>query len=322
MRDQPADMTKVSSEAHAPLSEEDLRIRSRLADIRFTIAVISGKGGVGKTTLTANLAVALRASGSAVGIIDADVNVPSVCRMLGLTSSAPNVRADEMLPPRDERGILVMGLDPQRAGEQDPLRARAFPPRKVVRRGGAEVSALRSFLGDTAWGPLDYLLIDLPPGADRLPAVADLIPALSAVVVVSIPSYVGGLAVMRAVAMAEEVAAPIAGLIQNMAGYQCLSCGSVGPLFDQGSDARQLEEQAGLPLLARVPFDPRLARSVERGVPFVGTYPDAPAARALVQAAEGITAFLSKARTQASAAHRSEPEFPRRDGGAPGESPA
>jgi ATP-binding protein involved in chromosome partitioning len=147
-------------------------------------------------------------------------------------------------------------------------------------RGTMEGTALREFLTDTAWGPLDLLLIDLPPGSDRLPTLLDLLPGLTGAVVVTIPSEVSHLVVRRAMTLARERGARLLGLIENMAGYVCPTCGAVGPLFD-GPGGEATAARHGLPFLGRVPFDPRLATAADRGRPFVLEHRETPAGRAL-----------------------------------------
>src|SRR5262245_33970698 len=147
-------------------------------------------------------------------------------------------------------------------------------------RGTMEGTALREFLTDTAWGALHVLLIDLPPGSERLPTLLDLLPGLTGAVVVTIPSAVSHLVVRRAMTLARDRGARLLGLVENMAGYTCPTCGSVGPLFE-GPGAEATAAQHGLSLLGRVPFDPRLAAASDRGRPFVLDHGDTPAGRAL-----------------------------------------
>jgi ATP-binding protein involved in chromosome partitioning len=143
-----------------------------------------------------------------------------------------------------------------------------------------EASALREFLADTAWGALDLLLLDLPPGADRLPAVADLLPGLTGAVVVTIPSEVSHLVVTRSIALARDAGVPLLGLVENMAGYVCLHCGAVGALFS-GPGGERTAAALGIPFLGPVPFDPRLAVAADQGRPFVLEFPESPTGRAL-----------------------------------------
>ena len=157
-------------------------------------------------------------------------------------------------------------------------------------RGTMEGTALREFLADTAWGALDVLLIDLPPGADRLPTLLDLLPGLTGAVVVTIPSGVSHLVVRRAMTLARERGARLLGLVENMAGYVCPTCGAVGPLFE-GPGGEATAAQHGLPFLGRVPFDPRLAAAADRGRPFVLDHGETPAGRALA----GIAGALASA---------------------------
>lgn len=153
-----------------------------------------------------------------------------------------------------------------------------------------EVGALREFIADTEWGELDYLLLDLPPGTDRLPNVVELIPNLGGVVVVTIPSDVSQLIVKKSVTMAKDVLkVPIIGVVENMAFYVCEHCGEAEPLFSADETPADAFQQT---VLGSVPFDPRLARANDTGTPYLDTYPNAPASEALMQVAERVDAFF------------------------------
>jgi ATP-binding protein involved in chromosome partitioning len=146
-------------------------------------------------------------------------------------------------------------------------------------RGTMEANTLREFLTDTVWGPLDYLIIDLPPGTDRLPTVTGLL-EVSGSIIVTIPSEVSQLVVKKSIAMARQTGSPILGLLENMAGYVCPRCGKLGELFGAGQ-AERMASDFGIPFLGAIPFDPRLAHAADRGVPFVTEHPESPAALAL-----------------------------------------
>lgn len=272
-------------------------VRGGLAGVRAIVPVVSGKGGVGKSTLVANLAVALAADGARVGILDADVSAPGVARGLGLSKAHLSLSAaasgTRLVPVRDDRGIAVVAAESQTPDPGAPLK-RQSPARVAswVRRSASESRALHTLLARADWGELDVLLVDLPPGAERLPHLAEILPPLAGVLLVSVASYVGALATLRALAVAQEVHTRVLGLIENMAGYHCLACGEDGALFDDGGDAKRMFKEMGVPLIARVPFDPRLSRSTDRGMPFVGQYPDAGASKALAEAARAVRAAL------------------------------
>ena len=158
-------------------------------------------------------------------------------------------------------------------------------------RGSMEGTVLREFLTDTAWGSLDLLLLDLPPGSDRLPTVAGLLPGLAGGVVVTIPSEVSHLVVRKSITLAAEVGAPLLGLVENMAGYVCPRCGSLEPLFE-GPGGEATAAQHGIPFLGRIPFDPGLAVAVDRGRPFVHDAPASLAARAILEVAARLAEAL------------------------------
>lgn len=270
------------------VAAQQARLAARMAPIRATVAVVSGKGGVGKSSVTANLAAVLAGRGLAVGVLDADLNGPSMAKMLGVRGQPLRLAPEGVLPAISAEGIRVLSMDLLLAGDDTPVVWEA--PTQAdghTWRGTMEGTALREFLADTAWGALDLLLLDLPPGADRLPTVLDLLPGLSGAVVVTIPSAVSHLVVGRAVTLARERGAHLLGLVENMAGYVCPSCGSVGPLFE-GPGGAAAAARHGLPFLGPVPFDPRLAAAADRGRPFVLDHAETPAGRALTAIAGAL----------------------------------
>ncbi len=270
---------------------QQARLAARMAPIRASVAVVSGKGGVGKSSVTANLAGALVGRGLRVGVLDADLNGPSIGKMLGVRGQTLRVERDGVQPAVSAEGIRVLSMDLLLPGDDAPVEWDAPTQAEAhTWRGTMEGTALREFLADTAWGTLDVLLIDLPPGADRLPTLLDLLPGLTGAVVVTIPSGVSHLVVRRAMTLARERGARLLGLVENMAGYVCPTCGTVGPLFE-GPGGEATAAQHGLPFLGRVPFDPRLAAAADRGRPFVLDHGETPAGRALA----GIAGALASA---------------------------
>jgi ATP-binding protein involved in chromosome partitioning len=271
---------------------QQARLAARMASIRATVAVVSGKGGVGKSSVTANLAAALAARGLAIGVLDADLNGPSMAKMLGVRGQALRVEADGVQPALSAERIRVLSMDLLLPGDDAPVVWDAPTQAEAhTWRGTMEGTALREFLADTVWGALDVLLLDLPPGADRLPTLLDLLPGLTGAVVVTIPSGVSHLVVRRAMTLARERGARLLGLIENMAGYACPTCGAVGPLFD-GPGGEATAARHGVPLLGRVPFDPRLAAAADRGRPFVVDHGNTPAGRALTGLADVLAAAI------------------------------
>lgn len=260
---------------------QQARLGARLREIRAIVAVVSGKGGVGKSSVTANLAGAFALGGARVGVLDADLNGPSMATMLGVRGRTLTVGAGGVQPPAGALGIGVMSMDLLLAGDATPLTWEAPSQAEAhTWRGTMEANALREFLADTAWGALDLLLIDLPPGTDRLATITGMLPALAGTVIVTIPSDVSRLIVRKSITVAQAAPAPVLGLIENMAG-----------LFP-GPGAEALERDTGVPLLGRVPFDPALAAAADRGEPYVAVAPDTPAARTLRSIADRLRETL------------------------------
>jgi ATP-binding protein involved in chromosome partitioning len=256
------------------------RVSARLASVRHVVAVMSGKGGVGKSFVTAGLAAALARGGREVGVLDADLHGPTAARMLGAPVERLEVREDGVAPAVAAGGVRVMSSDLLLA-EGAPLRFSEPGHERFVWRGALETGMLREFLADVRWGALDALLVDLPPGTDRLDALAELVPGLSGIVVVTLPSEASFRAVCRAVEVARAAKLTVLGVVENMAGYRCPECAAQGPLFD-GDAGERLARLADAPLLARVPFDPRASRDVDAGACAAAADALAPAAAALL----------------------------------------
>ena len=267
------------------------RVQKRLASVKHTVAIMSGKGGVGKSALTANLATALTLKGNTVGVVDADINGPTLAKMMGVRDATLKYTPAGVKPAFTALGTKLISMDLLLAEDDAPVLWNAHTQKDAFTwRSTMEVSALREFIADTEWGALDYLLLDLPPGTDRLPNVAELIPDLGGVVVVTIPSEVSQLIVKKSVTMARDILkVPIIGVVENMASYICQHCGEEEPLF---SADETLDTAFHQDLLGSVPFDPRLARSGDDGTLYLDEYPDAPASKALMQVAEKVQAFF------------------------------
>jgi ATP-binding protein involved in chromosome partitioning len=214
-------------------------------------------------------------------VLDADLNGPSMATMLGVRGRTLTVSAGGVEPPSGALGIGVMSMDLLLAGDATPLTWDAPSQAEAhTWRGTMEANALREFLADTAWGALDVLLIDLPPGTDRLATIAGLIPTLAGTVIVTIPSDVSRLIVRKSITVARAAPAPVLGVIENMVGAF------------PGPGAEGLARESGVPFLGQVPFDPALAASADRGEPYVAASPDTPAARALTSIADRLREIL------------------------------
>ena len=263
-----------------------------LASVKHTVAIMSGKGGVGKSSLTVNLATALTLKGNTVGVVDADINGPTLAKMMGVRKATLEYTPTGVKPARTTLGTKLISMDLLLAEDDAPVLWNAHSQKDAFTwRSTMEVGALREFIADTEWGNLDYLLLDLPPGTDRLPNVVELIPNLDGVLVVTIPSEVSQLIVRKSVTMARDILkVPIIGIIENMACYVCQHCGEEEPLFSTDETLDKIFQES---ILDRIPFDPKLAHANDNGTPYVDKYPDTPASKVLMQVAERIQNFFT-----------------------------
>ena len=249
-----------------------------LAAVQNVICIGSGKGGVGKSSLTVNLGAALAAEGKRVGVLDADVWGYSIPRMLGLGSDKPRVNGERKIIPMDAHGLKVMSIG--FFVKEDEA---------VVWRGPMLHKALTQFLEDVAWGELDYLLIDLPPGTgDVSMTLAQLLPQAKFVIVTT-PQDTAQKVARRSAEMADKVKLEIAGVIENMSGFTTPS-GERFAIFGEGGGGR-LADELGVPLLGAVPLTMALREQSDVGTPLVFSDPDDAAAQAVRQAARGLVAL-------------------------------
>jgi len=284
-------LTDGGSDVAGQVQEQERKLRLRLDQIGHVVAVMSGKGGVGKSSLTVNLAAGLKEMGWRVGILDADINGASVVMMTGVARN-PEPTDAGISPSVTRDGVQVMSID-LFLKEGVPVEWEAETQRSSYTwRGMVEVAAIREMLADTAWDGLDILLVDLPPGTDRLPNLLDLVPTLSCAIVVNVPSKASTYVVRKSILLARRYLEnrPI-GLVENMTEFVCNECDTVHHLFqDPGSN--ELLNEDGVHLLGRIPFDPDLGLETDTGRSYLAAFPDRPAAAAVRSAADALCRLL------------------------------
>ena len=264
------------------------RMRERMASIANSLVVMSGKGGVGKSAVTVNLAAAFALQGRKVGVLDADINGPCMARMLGVERQTLMLGEDGVIPTEAPLGMKVVSMDLLLTHETAPVEWNApAPPQPHLWRGALEAAAVQEFFTDTVWGKLDYLLVDLPPGPERFPGLHSLLPRCDGAIAVTIPSGVAQLTVGRSVAAARSLKVKLLGVVENMSSYLCPCCGTHQPLFRDAGDAGG--QVLGASILGRIPFDPRIARCCDQGVPFVLAHRQTPAGRAFLDIAAQVS---------------------------------
>ena len=255
--------------------------RVALPTVKNVIAVASGKGGVGKSTVSVNLAVALAETGAKVGLLDADVYGPSIPMMLGTRDERPMSDKENRIYPVERCGISMISM-----GHLVP------EDKAVVWRGPMVHGALTQLMTQTVWGELDYLVIDMPPGTgDAQLTIAQTAP-LAGVVMVTTPQAVSLLDARKALAMFQSVRVPILGVVENMAGFVCGHCNEVTPIFRKGGGSI-LAHEAGAELLSTIPIDPSIAEAGDIGTPAVMAQPASPMAEGFRKAARQVAAKLS-----------------------------
>src|SRR4030066_1724020 len=265
-------------------SEEQQKLKDRMSKIKHKIAVVSGKGGVGKSTVTVNLAVAFAKKGHKVGVLDADIHGPSVPRLLGLTGQQVKVGPPGAFPVIGPMGMKVISIDFFLPQEKTP----------TIWRGPLKMRAIRQFLSDIVWGELDILFIDLPPGTgDESLSIAQLLPEIDGVVIVTLPAELSRAVVKKAITFAQRMGMPIIGVVENMSGFVCPTCGTQVDIFQSGG-GKKMAEEAGIPFLGKIPVDPKIGVDSDKGFPFGLEHAASPAAAAFLEIVKNVEAYIKK----------------------------
>ncbi|GAB6095029.1 Mrp/NBP35 family ATP-binding protein [Desulfatiferula olefinivorans] len=246
------------------------KLQSRLCRIKHKIVVLSGKGGVGKSTVSVNLATALSMAGYRVGLLDIDIHGPSIPTMLGIASRS--VEADhEGLLPIEVNGLKVMSIGFLLENQDEA----------VIWRGPRKMGVIRQFLRDVSWGDLDYLIVDSPPGTGDEPlSICQILDTLDGAVIVTTPQKVASVDVRKSVTFCNTLNVPVLGVVENMSGFVCPACGTVTHILPSGG-GRALAESMHVPFLGAIPMDPAVALSGDTGQAFVAGHAESPTTSAM-----------------------------------------
>jgi ATP-binding protein involved in chromosome partitioning len=266
-------------------AEQEQRLKMKMSKIKHKIAIISGKGGVGKSTVTVNLAMsfALQRHPSKVGVLDADIHGPCVPKMLGLKGQKlVGGPAGIIFPVTGQHGIKVVSMDFLLPNDEAP----------VIWRGPLKMRVIQQFLSDIMWGELDFLFIDLPPGTGDEPlSVMQLIPDMDGVIIVTIPSEVSQIVVKKAITFAKQLGVPVIGIIENMSGFVCPECGAKIDIFKAGG-GKNIAKDLSVPYLGKIPIDPAICVDSDSGTPFVAENVASPTVKAFAEIVTKIKQFL------------------------------
>jgi len=258
------------------------RITEKLTRIKHKLIVISGKGGVGKTSVAVNLSYVLALAGKQVGLLDVDIHGPNVPKMLGISGQRLGGTEGQIEPVKVLPNLKVVSLGLVQSGEEQP----------VIWRGPLKMKAIRQLLGETNWGSLDFLIVDSPPGTGDEPlSVCQLIPDIDGAIIVTTPQEVAVMDGRKSVRFAQQLKVPIVGIIENMSGLVCPHCGKEIDLFGTGGGEKAAKDM-DVPFLGRIPIEPKLVELEDRGKSTMEVLPDDNAA---VKATREIVSKITSA---------------------------
>jgi len=275
---------QIATEKRIEFTEKEQKLKRNMSHIKHKIAVISGKGGVGKSTVAANLAMVFSLQGykDRVGILDIDIHGPCIPKLLGVKGKRCQVSPLGALPVIGPMGIRVVSMDFLVQSQETP----------VIWRGPLKMQVIRQFLSDFMWGELDFLFIDVPPGTGDEPlSVMQLIPEMDGTIIVTIPSEVSEDVVRKAVSFSRKMGIPVIGIIENMSGFTCPNCGEKINILGAGGGKR-LAEDLNVPFLGQIPMDPKICEEADKGIPFVTGHVGSPAAKAFKEIVNKVEDFL------------------------------
>lgn len=262
-------------------------VTRRLCSIKHKIIVLSGKGGVGKSTVAANIAATLAWEGFKVGLMDTDIHGPSIPTMFNLKNA-------QLFQTED-------GIAPVEAGPNLKIISIAFflqnPDDAVIWRGPMKMGVIKQFIKDVNWGELDYLIIDSPPGTGDEPlSVVQLIDDLDGGVVVTTPQEVASVDVRKSITFCRKINLPVIGVIENMSGFRCPKCGDITHIFSEGG-GKKLAEEMNVPFLGAVPIDPDVVKAGDSGKPYIQAFRESAAAQAFEKIIQPVIALESEKKT-------------------------
>lgn len=263
---------------------DESKITSNLNKIKYKIFVLSGKGGVGKSTVSANLAVALSEKGNQVGILDIDIHGPSIPKMLGLENKRPGSSKLGFSPVLYSPNLKIMSMGFLLQDRDSP----------VIWRGPLKMSVIKQLIGDVEWGNLDYLIIDIPPGTGDEPlSIAQLIPKSDGAIIVTTPQDVALVSVRKSINFVKKMNLPVIGIIENMSGFTCPHCGKNVDVFKTGGGMKASKDFS-VSFLGKVPLDPKVVETGDSGEPFVVNNKDSDTAKAFIQIVSNIENIINK----------------------------
>lgn len=265
-------------------TEKDQKLKRNMNRVKHKIGVISGKGGVGKSTVAANLAVAFALHGykDRVGILDVDIHGPCVPKLLGVKGKKVQISPIGALPVTSPEGIKVVSMDFLIQKQETP----------IIWRGPLKMQVIRQFLSDFMWGELDFLFIDAPPGTGDEPlSVMQLIPEMDGTIIVTIPSEVSEDVVKKAVIFSRQMKIPVIGIIENMSEFICPKCGEKFNILGAGG-GKHIAEELNVPFLGQIPLDSQICEDADKGISFLKEHADSTAAKAFQEIVKKVEEFL------------------------------
>jgi len=262
------------------VQKEDMKLLKNLMRIKHKVIITSGKGGVGKSTVASNIALALAMRGYDVGLMDADIHGPNIPKMFHIEDAVLHGDEESIMPIIVPPSLKVMSMAFLVRDSDNP----------IIWRGPMKMGALRQFVTDVRWGDLDFLIVDLPPGTGDEPlTVAQLIPEADGMIVVTTPQEVALLNSRKSVGFARQLKMPVLGIVENMSGFTCPNCRKEVDLFKKGG-GEEAAKELNVPFLGRIPLDPKVVISGDEGMPIVLANSDSPAAKAFNEVVDKLIA--------------------------------
>ena len=265
---------QINGDQKLQMQAEQEQIRDRIKQIKHQILVLSGKGGVGKSTVAVNLAISLTLEGKKVGLLDIDIHGPSIPKVLNLEGASLQTDGETLLPVEVSENLKVMSI-----GFLLPNNDNA-----VIWRGPRKYHMIKQFLKDVNWGQLDFLIIDSPPGTGDEPlSIVQLLENADGAVIVTTPQEVALSDVRKGISFCRNLNLPVIGVLENMSGFVCPKCGEMTDIFKSGG-GEKMAKQMNVPFLGRIPIEPQIVRACDSGQPYVQHYSSSRAAQAFKEA--------------------------------------